>query len=334
QGLGWYYSYVWMEAARSFETALAHDPECAMAWVGLSRALARWHRGDSVAALKKAWALRDGASKRERSLIEARMQMKGLLPNVGNPEQRKKKAIATIDAMLAIYDDDQEAWYYRAQLAGGTFLFGGEASSVPFYKAPLRVNPLHPGANHELVHFYEKFERPALGWVYAEGYIQSSPGQPHAFHMQAHLATRLGRWQKTSDRSARAIELQREYHKRENVKSRDDWQYSHHLETLLVSLIHDGRFREARAIKKECEDCGFNQRSPFFRLHLAERDYDAALAIAEETRGGKANGRPARPRGLFNRGGDKVQASYLSALVFLKKGEPARALAEIEVLQN
>src|SRR5262245_7930901 len=32
QGLGYFYSYVWMEAARSFETAAKHDPDCAMAW--------------------------------------------------------------------------------------------------------------------------------------------------------------------------------------------------------------------------------------------------------------------------------------------------------------
>ena len=30
---------VWIEAARSFETAAKYDPECAMAWWGLSRAL-------------------------------------------------------------------------------------------------------------------------------------------------------------------------------------------------------------------------------------------------------------------------------------------------------
>src|SRR6476661_2455846 len=42
QGLGYFYSYVWMEAARSFETALQHDPNCAMAWWGLSRSLERW----------------------------------------------------------------------------------------------------------------------------------------------------------------------------------------------------------------------------------------------------------------------------------------------------
>jgi tetratricopeptide (TPR) repeat protein len=318
QGLGFFYSYVWMEAARSFETALQHDPECPMAWWGLARALERWGR-PSVAteALQKAHALRDRASHREQQLILASMQEKGLVPGVGDAERRKQAAINTIDNMLALYDDDEEGWYFRAQLAGGAGLFGGRASAVPFYKSLLRINPLHPGANHELLHFYENFRRPALGWVNAENYIKSSPGIPHAFHMQAHLATRLGRWQKTSDRSARAIELQRAYHKFQGVSANQDWQFSHHLETLLVSLTHDGRFGEARAIKEEAARAGFKMSVPVFRLHLAERDYAEALKVAEQ----------------FRRR-DKAQASYFAALVYLKRGDPARALPEIEVLQQ
>jgi tetratricopeptide (TPR) repeat protein len=317
QGLGYYYSYVWMEAARCFETALQHDPDCPLAWWGLSRALEQWGKGDANRALQKADALRSRASHREQLLIQARMQEKGLAPGVGDEEARKRAAIATIDTLLALYDDDEEGWYYRAQLAGGSGLFGGVVAAVPFYKALIRVNPLHPGANHELLHFYENFHRPALGWVYAENYIRSSPGIPHPFHMQAHLATRLGRWDKTSDRSARAIELQRAYHKAMGVKPADDHQFSHHLEILLVSLTHDGRFAEARAIKKEARAAAYKQPLPWFRLHLAERDWEGARKEAE---------------GL--RRSDKSTASYLSALLYLKQGQAARALPEIEVLQH
>src|SRR5258708_7009617 len=46
QGLGYLYSYVWMEAARSFETAVKHDPECALAWWGLARALEKYGKMD------------------------------------------------------------------------------------------------------------------------------------------------------------------------------------------------------------------------------------------------------------------------------------------------
>jgi Tfp pilus assembly protein PilF len=316
QGLGYFYSYVWMEAARSFETAVRHDPECAIAWWGLSRALEAWHKSNHTQALQKAYDLRYRASQREQLLIQARMQEKGMLPGVGGSDARRNAAIKTVEVLLALYDDVEEGWYYRAQLAGGSRLFGGVLSSVPFYKALLHVNPLHPGANHELLHFYEGYQRPALGWLYAENYIKSSPGIPHPFHMQAHLATRLGRWDKTSDRSARAVELERAYHKEMNVKPGEDHQYSHHLEILTVSLIHDGRFREAHAIEAEAKRCGINHWLPWHRLYLAERNWAEALKIAAQHKT------------------DKLTRSYLTALVYLKKGEPARAASEVEVLRQ
>src|SRR5438034_7079179 len=74
QGLGYFYSYVWMEAARSFETATQRDPECAMAWWALSRALERWGKGDANKAMLKADELKAKASHREQQLILARMQ--------------------------------------------------------------------------------------------------------------------------------------------------------------------------------------------------------------------------------------------------------------------
>src|SRR5260370_11469806 len=94
QGLGYFYSYVWMEAARSFETAAQHDPDCALAWWGLSRALERWgKRNESTKALLKADALKDRASHREQQLILARMQEKGQARNVGDAEKRQQAAI-------------------------------------------------------------------------------------------------------------------------------------------------------------------------------------------------------------------------------------------------
>jgi tetratricopeptide (TPR) repeat protein len=317
QGLGYFYSYVWMEAARSFETACKYDPDCAIAWWALSRGLERFGKPGANDALKKAQALLPRASHRESLLITARLEEKGMLPGVGDPEARKKAAIKTIDTLLALYDDDEEGWYYRAQLAGGSNLFGGQVASVPFYKALLRINPLHPGANHELVHFYENMKRPALGWPYAEKYIESSPGIPHAFHMQAHLATRLGRWDKTTDRSSKAIQLERDYHKFMGVKPSEDQQYAHHLETLMRGLIHDGRFSEARKLKQECLADKIKHPQLWFALNLAERDFTEALKYAND-----------------ERKKDKITGSYLAAQVYLTMKDPARAAPEVAVLQE
>jgi hypothetical protein len=312
QGLGFFYSYVWMEAARSFETAARRDPDCAMAWWGLSRALEKWSKGTHTQALQKAQALLPLAGDRERLLITARLQEKGLMPGV-TPPMRRKSAVKTIDELLTLYDDDEEGWYARAQLSdGGT-------DAVPFYKALLRLDPLHPGANHELVHFYENYQRPALGWVYAENYIKSSPGIPHPFHMQAHLATRLGRWDKTSERSARAVEIERAYHKTMHVAANEDYQFPHHLEILTLSLIHDGRFAQARQIEKESRGHGYRFWLPWFRLHLAERDWGAARKLLDDYR-------KEQP--------DKLTAAYMAALLDLARGAPARARREVDVLRE
>jgi tetratricopeptide (TPR) repeat protein len=314
QALGYFYSYVWIETARSAETAIMHDPDCAYAWLVLHKGIEKSNRGDATAALKKAQELMPKAPHRERMLITARCQEKGLM-GATTLDERRKTAAKTLDELLSIYEDDEEAWYARGALYGG--FQGGPIEGVPFYKALLKVNPLHPGANHELVHFYEGSKRPALGWPHAEGYIASSPGIPHALHMQAHLAMRIGKWERTTDRSARAIELEREYHRIQGVKANEDHQYSHHLETLTLSLIHDGRFAEAKEIRKICEGHGYRFTMPWYRMALAQRDWEAADAIIAQ-----------------QKKGDKNLASYMGALLHLAKGDTSKAAAEVDVLRQ
>ncbi|CAN5261084.1 hypothetical protein BH11PLA2_BH11PLA2_11490 [soil metagenome] len=337
QALGCYYSYIWMEAARNFETALYYDPNCAFAWLGLHKALEKWGKtaipkpepllaligpafkeklpskytkAPKDYALDMAKSLLKKASHREALLITAKLQEKGMWPDT-KEDERKKKATATLDELLTLYEDDEEGWFARAQIAEGTN--GG----TPFYKALLRINPLHPGANHELVHFFETIKRPALGWQYAENYIKSSPGLPHAFHMQSHLATRIGKWQNTSDWSLKAVELEKAYHKSMSVSPGDDHQFQHHLETLTRSLVHDGRFAEAKAIKKDAQGYKYNFRPEWIRMALAEADYTEAAKLIDDLRKNDKNG-----------------AAYFAALMALAKNEPTRVQAELDVLRQ
>lgn len=284
QGLGYFYSYVWIEAVRSFETATRLDPECAMAWWCLGRGLEKHGplAKHASKAFKQAGALRGGADAREQGIIRAALLERGLEPGAGDAEARKKAAIRAVDEVIALFPDDEEALFMRAQLGGGAGGFGGSVGGVPFYHSLLRVNPLHPGANHELVHFYETFRRPALGWEHAGRYTQSSPGLPHAFHMQAHLATRLGRWDRTTDLSWQAIVLEQAYHKSMNLKPADDHQYAHHMEILMVSLIHQGRFAEAREKLAEERRDGLKHHPVWLRLAAATGDDELAAEALEK----------------------------------------------------
>ncbi len=337
QGFGYFYSYVWMEAARSFETALTHDPDCALAWLMLHRSLDKWGKSKPIdsapflaiagvqargklpdrfslpakdAALAMARDLISKSNHREQLLIRARLQEKGMWPDTP-PDARRKKAQESLDELLTLYEDDEEGWFWRAQIAEGTN--GG----APFYKALLRINPDHPGANHELVHFFENIRRPALGWPYAEGYMRSSPGIPHAFHMQAHLAMRIGKWEHTTDWSARAVELQKTYHREVDVKPADDHQYIHHLEILSRSLVHDGRFAQARALQSTPETDRATFRPAWFQMALATHDWPTAEKIVETYR--KT---------------DKPRSAYLAALLALERGDLKQAKLEVASLQK
>ncbi len=338
QALGFYYSYVWIEAARSFETALKHDPECAFAWLGLHKALEKWGGGGKAPSplgfqalggigwhgkepavftksprdlsIEQAKALLPKASHREQLLITAKLQEKGLLPGVG-PEERKKKATATLDELLTLYDDDEEGIFARAQIAEGQY------AAAPFYKMLLKVNPLHPGANHEFVHFYENIKRPALGWPHAEKYIESSPGIPHAFHMQAHLGTRIGKWQQTSDWSSKAVELQKAYHAFQGVKPGEDHQFNHHMDILTKSLVHDGRFAELKKLQADAKGYGYSFKNEWFRAALAQKNWTETTAMIDAMR--KT---------------DKPGAAYHAALVALEHGDAKKAQAEIDILRD
>ncbi len=337
QALGMYYSYVWIEAARAAETALIHDPDCAYAWLVLHRALGDWGKGivaPKTAALggvigapafstlpetmtkstvdytlEMARKLMPKASHREQLLIQSRLQEKGMWPGVG-PDERRKKAASSLDELLTLHEDDEEAWFWRAKLADGP------NAGIPFYKALLKVNPLHPGANHELVHFFENNKRPALGWPFAEGYMKSSPGIPHAFHMQAHLGMRIGKWSTTSDCSAKAVELQIAYHKYQGVTPGEDHQFNHHLETLTRSLVHDGRFAEAKEIKAKAEGYKYSFKPEWLRMALAEQDWSECQKQLDQFR--KT---------------DKAGGAYHAALVCLEKGELDQAGREVDTLR-
>ena len=318
QGLAYLYSYAWMESARSFETALKHDPDCVMAHIGLAKALDRWgKKSESTKVIKDAKRLEEKAAPNEKALLQAALVEYGLNENPpAAGEARQKAATTIIDQALSQYDDDQELWFTRAQIACNYATFGGNASSTPFYKALLKINPLHPGANHELIHFYEGQQRPALGWPHAEGYLNSSPGIHHANHMQAHLATRLGKWDKTSDRSTKAVQLETAYHKEMNVKPSEDHQFQHHVQTLLSSLTHDGRFKEATALN----DIRPDKSKPsvaWFKFLLASRDYKGADTEAKK----------------FLKT-EKNTASYLLAILHLAQNDPESAMPWVESLQQ
>src|SRR5207248_2915490 len=167
------------------------------------------------------------------------------------------------------YPDDVELWIWRGKV------YDTGLAAMPYQLAAHHMHPEHPSPNHELIHAYEGVDRPVLGWPYTLGFEQSAPNMPHAHHMMAHLAMRLGRW----DEALRCTRLS-------VLKSREGYpelEARHHVDVMMRALAHEGLFREADALPASYKD-GL----PWARMLRLRADLPALAAWVEERRKAKS----------------------------------------------
>lgn len=239
QGLRCWHAYVSpmrnkLGAGVNFQHAANLDPQFAMAYWGLSLCV---RQGDVMSPLDAAnraleLALKYGTDKERRFCAARVLELSG--------DQYRGAFLDALDGAIAAYPDDVELWIWRGKV------YGTGLAAIPYQLAAHRMQPDHPSPNHELIHAYEGIDRPALGWPYTYGFRNSAPNMPHANHMQAHLAMRLGRWQEAIDcgRTART----------KSLAGYPELDPGHHIDILMRSLAHEGRFKEAESEPKAYRD--------------------------------------------------------------------------------
>ena len=246
QGLRCWHAYVTPRRTKNgaflnFQHAAALDPDCAMAYWGLSLCAGPGDPISSIGAANRALelALKSGSDKERRFAAARVLELSG--------DDRREEFLDAIDAAIVAYPDDVELWAWRGKV------HGTGVECIPYQIAAYKIQPTHPSPNHELVHAYEGVDRPALGWRHTLGFRESAPNMPHANHMQAHLAMRLGRWQEAIDCTRTSRE--------KSLAGFPELDPSHHIDTLIRSLGHEGRFREA-----ESEPRAYRDGLPWARL--------------------------------------------------------------------
>jgi tetratricopeptide (TPR) repeat protein len=295
QGLAYLHSYVWVEAARSFRQALRHDPDLALAWVGLSRAFSGLE--DPAAAREahtKAQERALTASPREQRRIALRAKQLEALDDLGSVDKHLayKKAL---DDALAIDFTDAELWCLRGNAeeasAAGRGQRGG-AASVAFYRQALTVFPDHFGAHHYLIHSYETINQIELALKHGAVYAGLASRIPHAHHMYGHDLRRVGRVEDAIAAFTRADELEKSYYLAENIPAGMDWHHPHNLDLLGGCYQHQGRLKaadryllEAVAFPAVTDYLEFNRKGRVSLLLSARRNDEALAAARELTRG-------------------------------------------------
>lgn len=254
QGLAYLYSFVWIEAARSFNQALRLDPKLAMASLGVSYAYSGlddyWAARE---AYEKAQKLAANVGERERRRIELR----GLQLEAMADTKNGDKYIAyfrAIDAALASHADDVHLWLLRGNAQEGTpfgYGQGGGSQSVVSYEAALAHSPGNFAAHHYLTHSLENTGRIEEALVHGEAYAGLAPAIPHAHHMYGHELRRVGRTEEAIAQFRKADELENAYYRSQDISPAYDWHHVHNLNLLANSYQYLGQMKTAAQLMRE-----------------------------------------------------------------------------------
>ncbi len=251
QGIAYLHSYVWLEAARSFNEAARRDPSLAFAHWGLARAyfgLSLKARADE--ALKRAEAL--AKAPRERRYVKLLRAQLGATMALGDTKKKEHEAYRkALNDALSEDPGDAELWVLRGNAQEAEPEGRGQRGkmdTVAFYEAAIARAPKHVGAHHYLVHTYENAGRPRDAVASARVYLAEAPNVPHAHHMLGHVLPRTGAWQEAITQFEEADKLHVAYERDEKVRPGDDWHHQHNDELLGVAYMRVGRFQDAERV--------------------------------------------------------------------------------------
>jgi tetratricopeptide (TPR) repeat protein len=254
QGLAYLHSYVWIEAARSFNQALHLDPKMAMAYVGLSRTYSGLT--DPKAALEtlqQAQSLAPSAQEWEQHRIQLRAQQLEAIDDIDN--QAKLQAYRkALDAELAKRPNDIELLLIRGNaeenFASGRGQFG-LATAVPFYDRVIKLQADNPAAHHYLVHNYENLGMPEEAVKHGEIYARVTPNIAHAQHMYGHDLQKVNRNAEAVAQFQKAQQIEEAYYREEHIDMKYDWHHIHNLDLMSISRAFMGQMKDAEALWRE-----------------------------------------------------------------------------------
>jgi tetratricopeptide (TPR) repeat protein len=211
QGLTLSYGFNHAEAARSFREATRYDPQCAMCYWGVALVLgpninAPMDPADvpeAYEASRKALALSEHASEKERAYIEALTQRYAQSP----PADRAPLDQAYADAMRGVaqqYPDDLDATALFVEALMDVHpwdYWNKDGTAQPWtneittsLEVVLARDPNHIGAIHFYIHAVEASTEPERAEPYADRLGDLVPGAGHLVHMPAHTYIRVGRY--------------------------------------------------------------------------------------------------------------------------------------------
>lgn len=247
------HNMMYSQAEKGFEALAELDPDCAMAYWGISMTLFHplWappnndelQRG--LAAVQKAAALKPPTG-REMGYIRAAGAFYKDWESVDHATRISAWEKNQNELFKANPEDiDAGAFYALAHLATApkgdkTFTHQKEAGAL---LENLRLKaPMHPGLFHYTIHAYDNPLLASRAMEVAKAYDKIAPDSPHAQHMPSHIFVRMGLWKLTAEWNERSAEAARKQSKAGELSLH----YIHAMDYLIYAYLQKTQDHKAK----------------------------------------------------------------------------------------
>lgn len=247
QGVGQLHGFWYFEAERSFRQAAAIDPDCAMAYWGMALANGNNTKRNKE-FIKKAVALKDKVSERERMYIEA---LNTYLTSSEKSAKKKEKYLRALERISYKFPEDIEAkafitlclYTFRRDVPIRSYL-----AANALLESILDENPLHP-VHHYRIHLWD-YEKADIALDSAAKCGASAPGIAHMWHMPGHIYSRLKRYREGAWQQEASARVDHAHMIRDQVLPDQIHNFAHNNEWLCRNLVHTGRIGDALSLSK------------------------------------------------------------------------------------
>jgi tetratricopeptide (TPR) repeat protein len=285
RGLNWLYGFNHAEAIACFKKALEHDPDCAMAYWGISYAAGPnynlpWYLYDpagKAAALATAYDALQGALARieraspvEQALIRA---LPARYPQREAVEDQAPWDAAYADAMRSVfhaYRDDLEVrevfveaimnltpWKMWDLKTGGVAEGAGTLEAMEVLDSAFRDFPRawdHPGLLHLYVHLMEMSPFPQRALRAGDRLRDLVPDAGHLIHMPTHIDVLCGHYRDVLVYNHKAIVADRKFLAREGALNVYALYRTHNHHFAIYGAMFLGQYGPAMAAAQELID--------------------------------------------------------------------------------
>ncbi len=247
QGVAQLHGFWYFEAERSFRQVALLDPDCVMAYWGMSMANTL-NSKRAKGLIKEAVSRKAKASPREVMWIDSLAKFYD--EEKRDEKTRKKEYAADLEVIFKAFPDDVEAKAFYARQIWDI----GNLTNVERDKAEkalnevLAVNPLHP-CHHYRIHLwnYNKDEN-ALNSAARGG--QATPGIAHMWHMPGHTYSQLQQYDQAAWQQEACTREDHAHMMRYRILPDQIHNYAHNNEWLIRNLSFLGRVHDAVDLAK------------------------------------------------------------------------------------